>query len=207
MAKERYDVGSYDPSVTIDLDKFISKTRASGKGSRDLNKMIQIAINDGLDELARRGEEYAKQQMSIYGITGELYTNLKAKRNKGGIQISTYAQSNWGFDYSMYVEFGTGIVGKQGKEHPNASKIGWKYTEKHVDRNGRVRSGWVYPSHENDVNSNKWIGKDGNWYAFTMGQEARPFMYDTWLYLSYSWHSTLMGYVNRARKEWGESFL
>ena len=206
MAKRRYDVGSYDPSVTIDLDKFISKTRASGKGSRDLNKMIQIAINDGLDELARRAEEYAKDKMRSYGITGELYTNLKAERNKGGIQISTYAQSNWGFDYSMYVEFGTGIVGK-GKPHPHASKMGWRYTTEHVGADGKVRSGWIYPSHENDVNKNKWIGKDGNWYAFTMGQEARPFMYDTWLYLSRTWHSTLMGYVNRARKEWGESFL
>lgn len=206
MAKRRYDVGSYDPSVTIDLDKFISKTRASGKGSRDLNKMIQIAIDKGLDELARRAEEYAKDRMRSYGITGELYTNLKAERHKGGIQISTYAQSNWGFDYSMYVEFGTGIVG-MASPHPKASSSGWTYTTEHVDRNGNVRSGWIYPSSIDDRNRNKWIGKDGNWYAFTMGQEARPFMYDTWLYLSRAWHSTLMGYVNRARKEWGESFL
>ena len=204
MAK--YDVGSYDPSVTIDLDKFISKTRASGKGSRDLNQMIQIAINDGLDELARRGEEYAKQQILIYGISGELSTNLKAERIKNGFQISTYAQSNWGFDYSMYVEFGTGIVGMS-SPHPKAGSSGWTYTTEHVDRNGKVRSGWVYPSSIDDRNKNKWIGEDGNWYAFTMGQEAKPFMYDTWLYLSRIWHSTLMGYVNRARKEWGESFL
>ena len=106
----------------------------------------------------------------------------------------------------MYVEFGTGIVGK-GKPHPHASKLGWTYTEYHVDRNGNIRSGWIYPSHENDVNKNKWVDENGNWYAFTMGQKARPFMYDTWLYLSRIWHSTLMGYINRARKEWGESFL
>lgn len=202
----RYDVGSYNPDVTIDLDRLILKHKKFGKGSRNLNKLILLAIDEGLDELARRGEEFAKSRMLTYGITGELYSNLKAERIKDGFTISTYAGNNWGFDYSMYVEFGTGLVGS-GSPHPKASMEGWVYNTEHIDSLGRISSGWVYPSRPDDPNPNKWVGKDGQLYAFTKGQESRPFMYETWRYLSGTWHTTLEGYINRALKEWGDSFI
>ncbi len=206
MAKEPYDVGSYNPDVTIDLDRIIFKHKQFGKGSRNLNKFLLIEINNGIDELARRGEEFAKSRMLAYGITGELYQNLKATRTKEGFQIGTYAGNNWGFDYSMYVEFGTGLVGSQ-SPHPKAGMEGWVYNTEHIDSKGRISSGWVYPSRPDDPNTNKWVGSDGQLYAFTKGQASKPFMYDTWRYLRGTWYRTLDGYANRALKEWGDSFI
>lgn len=205
MAKDPYDVGSYNPDVEIDLDKLIFENRQFGKGSRNLNKLVLISITEGIDRLARMAEDYIKGQMLIYGITGELYTNVKVERIGEGFQVSTYAQSNWGFDYSMYVEFGTGLVGSQ-NPHPRADMFNWTYTTQHEDRYGNLQEGWIYPSNPNDVNKNKWIGSDGQLYAFTKGQKASPFMYDTWMYLSLHWKRVLQGHINRALKEWGDSF-
>jgi hypothetical protein len=61
--------------------------------------------------------------------------------------------------YAVYVEFGTGVVGKQ-SPHPNPE--GWQY-----DVNDHGDEGWVYYDDES--------GK----FRWTKGFKSRPFMYNT----------------------------
>ena len=190
--------------INIDLDGLISKHKQFGKNARTINKRILIAIDEALDEIAEVGLDYAREKMGAYGISGDLVANLKAERVGDGLQISTYALNNLGDDYSMFVEFGTGLVGST-SPHPKAGMEGWSYSTSHMV-NGREMEGWVYPSYPEDRNDKKWVGSDGNLYAFTKGQEARPFMYDTWLYLSRSWSNIMNKHINIALKEWGEDF-
>lgn len=200
-----YDSGSVNPTIYIDIDKIIRKNKQFGKNSRMLNKVVLIAIDDGLNELALRAEAYVKERMASYGLGGgALYSNLEVRRIRQGIYISTHGTSNQGRDYTMFVEFGTGIEGKK-NSHPRANARGWKYTEKHKAKNGELLEGWVYPSYETDVNANKWQDEEGNWFAFTRGQASRPFMYETWLYISFTWHSTIQGYIRRAIQKWGDN--
>lgn len=198
---ERYDVGSYNQQVTIDIEDLITKHKQFGKNSRLLNKVVLVAIDDGINELRERTVEKMKENLTKYGISGQLYDNITVERLSSGFYITTYGENLWGFDYSMYVEFGTGIVGS-GNPHPKLTESGWKY-----DVNEHGQSGWIYPTTSDDPNPTKYVGKDGNYYAWTAGTQSRPFMYDTWLWLSRSWHTTISGYINRALKEWGESLV
>lgn len=69
-------------------------------------------------------------------------------------------------DYAKFVEFGTGIVGKQAKKHPFAKDYkydgydGWEY-----DINEHGFAGWTYYDEELDD------------FRVTQGQKATAFMY------------------------------
>lgn len=65
--------------------------------------------------------------------------------------------------YAKYVEFGTGIVGKD-FPHDIASQLGWKY-----DINNHGKAGWYY--------------HDATGFHWTNGMSARPFMYEASLEL------------------------
>ena len=81
-----------------------------------------------------------------------------------------------GSEYFMFVEYGTGIVGRN-NPHPDTSKSMWKY-----DTNEHGETGWWYPSSIDDPNPTAYRNKLGEWWAWTKGQAARPFMYETWLW-------------------------
>ena len=76
-------------------------------------------------------------------------------------------------DHVAFVEFGTGIVGKN-NSHKNGeylSKAAWSYasgTKIFTTKNGKV--GWIYPT-------------DDGGFRFTEGMKSRPFMYETALEL------------------------
>lgn len=196
---EKYDVGSYTPIVNIDIGTMIDKNEDFIRSVRGGEKAVLEGIDNAFDILLERGLAKCKELMGLYGLGGSLLEdNLRGERLPNGLTITTSSTNQWGYDYAMYVEFGTGIVGSRGKPHPKLSEQGWKY-----DVNQHGEAGWVYPSSERDPNRNKWQDKNGNWFAWTKGQEARPFMYETWLYISRSWHSTMQAQIKKSLREWG----
>ena len=108
-------------------------------------------------ELAAQGAEIARVQVAqldaIY--TGDLQNSIgdffNAKTGVGIIRADTR--------YAIYVEFGTGVVGRQ-SPHPNPQ--GYQY-----DINNHGDEGWVYY----DDTAQKW--------RWTKGFKSRPFMYNT----------------------------
>lgn len=87
--------------------------------------------------------------------TGELMNSIEGyyspTYNVGIIKAGAY--------YAAYVEFGTGVVGKQS---PHPTPNGWQY-----DVNAHGDEGWVYYDDES--------GK----FRWTKGFKSRPFMYNT----------------------------
>ena len=101
--------------------------------------------------------------------TGELYHGIYGEFRDGIGYVCALADNGEGKNYAVYVEFGTGYVGK-GSSHPLASEVGWAYAigeTIHEDpRHPTWGPGWWYP------------GDDGKAH-WTSGQPARPFMYNT----------------------------
>jgi len=107
------------------------------------------------------GVEIAKAQVRELGAvyTGELEESITGFFDpEVGIGIVRA-----GVPYAIYVEFGTGIVGKQ---NPHPAPEGWKY-----DINEHGEKGWVY-----------FNERDQKWH-WTKGMKSRPFMYNTLLEL------------------------
>jgi len=118
-------------------------------------------------ELAAQGVQIALVEAGNIKLTGTLLSS-----------ITSECGGNFGYvrckcGYAVYVEFGTGIAGKQ-KPHPDISIVGWAY-----DVNSHGEPGWWYPTTETDHNPYKRKGKDGKVYAWTKGMPSRPFMYNT----------------------------
>ena len=110
-----------------------------------------------VQELTEHGVDVAKLEVTrldaVY--TGELRNNIEGyfspATGVGIIKAGAY--------YAVYVEFGTGVVGK-GSPHPNPQ--GYQY-----DVNSHGDKGWVY--YDDDSGQFRW----------TKGFKSRPFMYNT----------------------------
>mgnify|MGYP001030709329 CR=1 FL=1 len=192
-----------DLNIVLDLNKIFEDNSKFDKVSSKLAWVVVSAIDEGVEELGKRAEKKCKELMSGYGLgNSSLYNNLTVEKMENGFYISTFGSNYSGEDYAMYVEFGTGIVGKEGKVHPKSGESGWNY-----DVNEHGESGWTYPTSADDPNPNKWQDEDGMYWAWTRGQQARPFMYETWLYLSRTGLRTVNGYINRALKKWGDELM
>lgn len=110
--------------------------------------------------LAERGVEIASMKITNHDAvyTGELLASMKHTPGivlRYGGSCIVYTDCPW----AKFVEFGTGIVGKN-KQHPDTSIVGWKY-----DVNEHGEAGWYYY-------------RDGKWH-WTKGMPSRPFMYET----------------------------
>lgn len=140
---------------------------------------IEKLAADLTAELAAQGEQIALIEAADIKNTGKLLSSIVGESN-----------GNLGFvkckcGYAVYVEFGTGVVGK-GSRHPNVGILGnytppsyngHKYTG--YDSQGHGELGWWYPTTESDPNPYKRKTKDGKLYAWTKGMPSRPFMYNT----------------------------
>lgn len=116
--------------------------------------------NELSKKLAQMGVETAKMKVRQYNAvyTGELLNSINYEQGaviQSGATWIVYT----GCDWAKFVEFGTGIVGKQ-NPHPDTGIIGWKY-----DVNDHGEAGWFYYL-------------DGKWH-WTKGMPSRPFMYET----------------------------
>lgn len=121
------------------------------------------------ERLAEKGVEIARVQLADLDaiFKGELISSIQAE-----YQTSKDGGSVWavvaGTDHVVFVEFGTGVVGKANPYPGKLPKgIKWNYAKgKTIHQISDGRYGWFYP------------GDDGNWY-FTEGMPSRPFMYNT----------------------------
>lgn len=121
------------------------------------------------EKLAEKGVEIARVQIADLDaiFTSELLSSIHAE-----YQGSTKGGGVWvvvaGTDHAMFVEFGTGIVGKQSPypgELPDG--VSWEYASgKTIRQLADGRYGWFYKD------------DDGQWW-FTEGMPSRPFMYYT----------------------------
>jgi hypothetical protein len=106
--------------------------------------------------LTEYGVEIAKLEVrkldAIY--TGELQNSIE-----GFFPSSNVGIIRAGATYAVYVEFGTGVVGK-GSPHPDPQ--GYQY-----DVNNHGDKGWVY------------FDEDSGKFRWTKGFKSRPFMYNT----------------------------
>ena len=121
------------------------------------------------EKLAERGVEIARVQVAeldaifkrdlIESIHSEYETSVRG----GGIWAVVA-----GTDHAMFVEFGTGVIGKaQPYKGTLPEGVTWEYASgKTIRQLADGRYGWFYK------------GKDGNW-SFTEGMPSRPFMYNT----------------------------
>lgn len=153
---------SYKVLKSIEMEltpKSISNAIREVKEFRD---ELQRKCLELVEALMMEGVEIAKMQVASMDAvyTGELEQSIQ------GVFLPS---ERCGFvmtdvPYSVYVEYGTGIVG-EGSPHPEAAG-NWNY-----DVNGHGEKGWVY------VNDN-----DGKFH-WTKGYVSRPFMYNTlrWL--------------------------
>ena len=120
---------------------------------RELTEKVNLLIG----ELTDYGVEVAKAQVRELGAwyTGELESSIEGYFSPSvGVGIIKA-----GAPYAVYVEFGTGIVGKS---QPHPSPDDWRY-----DINEHGESGWWY--------FNDYTGHP----QWTKGMPSRPFMYNT----------------------------
>lgn len=127
-------------------------------------EQYKIDLKQRLDLFVRRLAEIGVGIAQAKAIDMDAYYsgNLVASINLKQGDVVQFG-SKWvvyvGCPYAKYVEFGTGIVGKN-FPHDIASQLGWKY-----DVNNHGVEGWYY--------------HDRNGFHWTNGMEARPFMYET----------------------------
>lgn len=120
---------------------------------RELTEKVNLLIG----ELTDYGVQVAKAQVRELGAwyTGELESSIEGYFSPSvGVGIIKA-----GAPYAVYVEFGTGIVGKS---QPHPSPDDWRY-----DINEHGESGWWY--FNDNTGRMQW----------TKGMPSRPFMYNT----------------------------
>lgn len=133
-----------------DIDKAIQEVQK-------IKIELKVKINLLIEALVEAGVEIAKVQVreldAIY--TGELEESITGFFNpEDGVGII-----RTDCPYAVYVEFGTGVVGKN---NPHPAPEAWRY-----DVNEHGDKGWWY-----------FNERDGKWH-WTKGMMSRPFMYNT----------------------------
>lgn len=121
------------------------------------------------EKLAEKGVEIARLQLADLDaiFTTELISSAHAEY-KGSIKGGGIWAVVAGTDHAMFVEFGTGIVGKR-SPYPGKlpEGVGWQYASgKTIRQLADGRYGWFYQD------------DNGEWW-FTEGMPSRPFMYYT----------------------------
>lgn len=160
--------------LVLDLRK-INATNIAEQYVKDLEREQRLAIQDALDELAELAGSYLRRRLKYYGLGDssliDAVNAMQVSRYGFRIKIYLYGES------LEFVEFGTGIIGAS-NPHPEAGLNSWNY-----DSNNHGEDGWWYPSEYGKKGKRKYQTKSGDWLAWTQGMEARPFIYDTYLYL------------------------
>lgn len=118
-----------------------------------------------VEKLTMEGAEIAKMTVDAMNAfdTGELEESIQGlffPSERSGFVIADCP-------YAIYVEYGTGPVGEEGPQHPEAQG-NWNYNvnqQKHLDKYGV--DAWIYKS-----------DKDGRFH-WSRGYFSRPFMYTT----------------------------
>lgn len=134
---------------------------------RKLNTDLKNALRMYCEELAKDGVEIAKIEIEGLGAidSGDLHNHIYHEYQPESNAAFVYAVE----EYAIFVEFGTGVVGK-GSNHP-ALPPNYKH-----DHNEHGESGWLYKTDEQHAVCH---AKDGTPLGWTKGMPSRPFMYNT----------------------------
>lgn len=139
--------------MTLDPKSIDNVIQEVKKYKQTLDKRVKSLV----EALVDRGVDVAKAQVRELGAvyTGELEDSIIGYFDESlGVGIIRAD-----CPYAIYIEFGTGIVGKN---NPHPAPKGWKYD---VNEHGEL--GWWY-----------FNDRDFQWH-WTKGMESRPFMYNT----------------------------
>lgn len=155
-------------SLNIKVDNngmsyLINYLRAYGKV--DDSKLITALVNRGVellkDEASKANFKFSSGTDIVNGMKGVVESNTR-----GYIYNSS--------DKMAFIEFGTGIVGKNTSNISQdvLASIGWQYSEKD--------NGWWYPTESKPPEGQPsfYDKNTGQWYAWTRGQEAKNIFYN-----------------------------
>lgn len=157
--------------LEIELD--LNNYQAGVKRLQEAERAIQRGFDAGVEELAERLKDKMLENLRKYGLgTSRLAQTVDIEDIGGAFRVTVDAK------YAMYVEYGTGIRGAE-NPHPRP----WNY-----DVNEHGEAGWIYK------------GEDGKLH-WTAGTEAKPFVYDTWLWGRRSAKNIINKHIRRALKE------
>ena len=153
-------------NITLSTDSISKAIKELKAYKAEINKKSELLVQT----LTDLGVNIARAKVLEMNIndTGNLMSTIggyySPNLNAGFVTVSC--------EYAIFIEFGTGIVGKQNPYPGDAmAKTGYKYgggSHYVVTKDGRI--GWFYPA------------DDGTW-RFTEGLPSRPFMYETALEL------------------------
>ena len=145
------------------------------KEIEECKRQLTEAMNDLMRTLANQGAEIAKMQVASFDavdsgkLQGSIYGHFNEQTRIGYVIA--------GAAYAFYVEYGTGVIGAI-EQHPLAAEAGWEYmVGPHIKQGPGGHIGWWY-----DKSSDGVFSGDGD-YHWTRGQPARPFMYNTFIWL------------------------
>lgn len=140
------------------------------KEIEQIKRELPVKVKELVRRLTEEGKEIAKLKVkqldAVY--TGLLIDSIDGYFSESAGIGLIHTGNAW---YAAFVEFGTGIVGKN-SPHPVAEANGWKY-----DVNDHGEAGWWYPT--DDDNLIRYTAPDGKTYGWTKGMASRPFMYET----------------------------
>lgn len=164
MAKKTITISSLSVSEIRKAQKELEKYRDS------LTYKCRLLA----EKLSERGVEIARVQIADLDaiFTGELIQSLHSEY-KGSTQYGAIFAIVTDSDHAAFVEFGTGIKGKDKPyPYPLPEGVSWDYNVGKTIRQNAVTGAyyWFYP------------GNDGLWH-YTEGMPSRPFMYLTSLEL------------------------
>ena len=157
-------------TITVNLNEKDSIKNAV-KDLKKYRKKLENNTRKLVQKLTDLGAKVVKVKIVNMGAyySGELLSGAvgyySPTLNAGFVKVAS--------DHVAFVEFGTGIVGKNAS-HKNGeylAKASWSYasgTKIFTTKNGKV--GWIYPT-------------DDGGFRFTEGMKSRPFMYETALEL------------------------
>ena len=126
------------------------------------NKVVNSLVDECYDRCMENLEAMKIYPNTQYRAIKEAVTKEYAKDGTGYVKIKSPA---------IFVELGTGIRGSE-SQHPDAGELGWSYGDR----------GWIYPTDAEASNPLKQQNKNGDWFAYTNGQPARPFAYEAAMY-------------------------
>lgn len=153
------------PNYNVKID---IPTNLNSRVVTAIKKAINEGVEKGIDEMTVLIRKQLESNIKKYGITE--IKDIKIIKKKTGVLVSV------GGPKVMFIEYGTGVSGGSG-QNPTAPADGWVYGD---NENGV--KGWWYPTTVDDDNPTLKPTASGGYIAWTKGDPAKPFMYDTWLW-------------------------
>ena len=165
--------------MKIKMKLSVSSVNSAINKVKQYQKQLSAKTDEVSKELAQSGAEKASlkvRQKATYGNLNDIASSIEARKKSDGHWIVVTDNFK-----APYVEFGTGVRGKN-SPHPESAEMGWAYMTGHFTyHNGQL--GWWYPTTADDPNTTLRQTETGDWIAFTAGMPSRPFMHETALEL------------------------